>query len=104
MGFSTILLEKSESISTLTLNRPEARNAVDLVMREEIVAALDEIEGAAAVRVLIVTGAGEHFHGKVSGLRICVGAEPGLDAGLRRHVPGSRVVGVEAADAGRVPV
>ena len=55
MGFSTILLEKSESISTLTLNRPEARNAVDLVMREEIVAALDEIEGDAAVRVLIVT-------------------------------------------------
>lgn len=54
MGFSTILLEKSESISTLTLNRPEARNAVDVVMREEIVAALDEIEGDAAVRVLIV--------------------------------------------------
>ena len=61
MGFSTILLEKSESVSTLTLNRPEARNALDLVMREEIVTALDEIEADASVRVLIVTGAGEHF-------------------------------------------
>ncbi|MBI4590037.1 MAG: enoyl-CoA hydratase [Candidatus Rokubacteria bacterium] len=61
MGFSTILVEKSEHISTLTLNRPEARNAVDLVMREEIVAALDEVEADELARVLIVTGAGEHF-------------------------------------------
>ena len=30
MGFGTILLEKSEHIATLTLNRPDARNAIDL--------------------------------------------------------------------------
>jgi 2-(1,2-epoxy-1,2-dihydrophenyl)acetyl-CoA isomerase len=61
MGFSTILLEKSEHIATLTLNRPDARNAIDLVMREEIVAALDEMEADESGRVLIVTGAGQHF-------------------------------------------
>src|SRR3990172_2368267 len=61
MGFSTILLEKSEHIATLTLNRPDARNAIDLVMREEIVAALDELEADESTRVVIVTGAGEHF-------------------------------------------
>ena len=61
MGFGTILLEKSEHIGTLTLNRPDARNAIDLVMREEIVAALDELEADESTRVLIVTGAGQHF-------------------------------------------
>jgi 2-(1,2-epoxy-1,2-dihydrophenyl)acetyl-CoA isomerase len=61
MGFSTILLEKSEHIATLTLNRPDARNAIDLVMREEIVAALDEMEADESTRVLIVTGSGQHF-------------------------------------------
>lgn len=61
MGFSAIVVEKSEQIATLTLNRPEARNAIDLVMREEIVAALDDAEADESVRVLIMTGAGEHF-------------------------------------------
>ncbi len=61
MGFGTILLEKSGHIATLTLNRPDARNAIDLVMREEIVAALDEMEADESTRVVIVTGAGEHF-------------------------------------------
>ena len=61
MGYGTILLEKSEHIATLTLNRPDARNAIDLVMREEIVAALDEMEADESTRVVIVTGAGEHF-------------------------------------------
>lgn len=61
MGFSTILVEKSENICTLTLNRPDVRNAVDLVMREEIVAALDEVEADESTRVLVVTGSGQHF-------------------------------------------
>ena len=61
MGYATILLEKADAIATLTLNRPEARNAIDLTMREEIVSALDELEAEAAIRVVLFTGAGEHF-------------------------------------------
>lgn len=61
MGFSTILVEKSEQIAVLTLNRPEARNALDLVMREEIGTVLDDAEADETVRVLVMTGAGEHF-------------------------------------------
>jgi 2-(1,2-epoxy-1,2-dihydrophenyl)acetyl-CoA isomerase len=61
MGYGTILVEKSDSLATLTLNRPDARNAIDLVMREEIVAALDEMETDESTRVLIVTGSGQHF-------------------------------------------
>lgn len=61
MGFQTILLERSNGIATLTLNRPEARNALDLAMREELEAALKELVADEAVRVLVLTGAGGHF-------------------------------------------
>ena len=69
MGFSTILREKSEHIATLTLNRPDARNAIDLVMREEIVAALDEMEADESTRVVIVTGAGRVKRSSIVKLR-----------------------------------
>jgi len=61
MGYSTILLEHHDGIATLTLNRPEARNAIDLVMREELAAALDQIEADSRTRAVILTGAGGHF-------------------------------------------
>ena len=33
MGYSTILVDRADAVATVTLNRPEARNALDLVMR-----------------------------------------------------------------------
>ncbi len=61
MGYSTILLDRAGPIATVTLNRPDARNALDLAMRGEVLAALDEIEADPAARVVILTGAGGHF-------------------------------------------
>ena len=61
MGYQTLLVERGGAIATITLNRPEARNAIDLPMRHELVAALDEVESDEAARVLILTGAGGHF-------------------------------------------
>jgi 2-(1,2-epoxy-1,2-dihydrophenyl)acetyl-CoA isomerase len=61
MGFETLLVETTAGIATLTLNRPQARNALDLVMRRELLAALDEIEADPSARVVILTGAGGHF-------------------------------------------
>jgi 2-(1,2-epoxy-1,2-dihydrophenyl)acetyl-CoA isomerase len=61
MGYSTLLVERSDGIATITLNRPEVRNAFDLAMRREIAEALDAIEADADVRVVVLRGAGEHF-------------------------------------------
>jgi 2-(1,2-epoxy-1,2-dihydrophenyl)acetyl-CoA isomerase len=61
MGYSTILMDRTDGVVTVTLNRPEARNAIDLVMRRELLAALDELEADPGTRVLILTGAGGHF-------------------------------------------
>lgn len=61
MGYESVLVERAGAVATITLNRPEARNALDLVMRRELLAALDEVEADDAARVLVVTGAGGHF-------------------------------------------
>jgi 2-(1,2-epoxy-1,2-dihydrophenyl)acetyl-CoA isomerase len=61
VGYSTLLVECSSTLATITLNRPDVRNALDLTMRQELLAALDEVEAANDVRVLILTGAGGHF-------------------------------------------
>src|SRR5438477_13005905 len=61
MGYQTLLVERTGPLATITLNRPDARNAIDLTMRQELVAALDEVEADAAARVLILTGSGGHF-------------------------------------------
>jgi 2-(1,2-epoxy-1,2-dihydrophenyl)acetyl-CoA isomerase len=61
MAEPTVLVEQADAIATLTLNRPEARNALDLAMREELEAALRALDGDTGVRVLVVRGAGAHF-------------------------------------------
>jgi 2-(1,2-epoxy-1,2-dihydrophenyl)acetyl-CoA isomerase len=61
VGYHTLVLDRSGSIATITLNRPDARNALDMVMRRELVAVLDEIESDASARVVVLSGAGGHF-------------------------------------------
>lgn len=56
---SRVLLTRSASIATLCLNRPEARNALDLPMVDALHAALDELALDHELAALIVTGAGD---------------------------------------------
>lgn len=58
--FSTLILDIAGQIATITLNRPEKRNAMSATMIAEIQTALDEIEKSHA-RVGILTGAGKAF-------------------------------------------
>ena len=61
MAYDTLIVDPSGPIATITLNRPDARNALDFTMRRELLSALDEIEANPAARVVILTGAGGHF-------------------------------------------
>jgi methylglutaconyl-CoA hydratase len=56
----TLQLAYSGAIATITLNRPEKRNAISAEMIAELLAAFDEVEASAA-QVLIITGAGKAF-------------------------------------------
>lgn len=48
-------------IATLTMNRPEARNALSMEMRAELADVLHDIEHDASVRCVVLTGTGDHF-------------------------------------------
>jgi len=58
-AYNTILLEVAGGIATLTVNRPEVRNALGLETVNEMHAALRELAARNDLRVLILTGAGE---------------------------------------------
>lgn len=60
MKFETLILEIDDRIGTITLNRPDRRNAISLRLVGELMSAFDELESAAA-RVVILTGAGKAF-------------------------------------------
>lgn len=54
-----VLTERRDGVLLITLNRPEARNAVNAAVADGMAAALDELDGADELRTGIVTGAGE---------------------------------------------
>lgn len=58
-------------VATVTLDRPDVRNAINDAMRAELIAALDSVAEDEAVRALVITGRGGAFcaGGDVSGMR-----------------------------------
>jgi methylglutaconyl-CoA hydratase len=60
MQFETLLLDTTEHLSTITLNRPEKRNAITTQMIADLQSALDAIEKT-NTRVVIITGTGKAF-------------------------------------------
>jgi enoyl-CoA hydratase len=58
---TVVELERREHIALVTLNRPEARNAISPEVSQAMAAVLDEIESDAELRAVVVTGRGEVF-------------------------------------------
>jgi enoyl-CoA hydratase len=56
-----VLTERREGVLLITLNRPEARNAVNLALAEGLAAALDELDADGELAVGVITGAGTGF-------------------------------------------
>jgi enoyl-CoA hydratase len=56
-----VLTEVTDGVAVITINRPEARNAVNGDVARGIAAAIDEFETMNDVRVLVLTGAGGTF-------------------------------------------
>ena len=59
--FNTLLLAEENGIATITLNRPDKRNALSFELVTELLAALDAVERSASANLLVVTGAGKAF-------------------------------------------
>ncbi|QRF61667.1 short chain enoyl-CoA hydratase [Variovorax sp. PDC80] len=56
-----VLVDSSDGILTITINRPQARNAATLAVARGIAAALDELDRRDDLRIGILTGAGGTF-------------------------------------------
>lgn len=59
--FETIIVEKVNSITTVTLNRPDRLNAIDMKMREELNSVFQDINRDTETRVVILCGKGKAF-------------------------------------------
>jgi len=61
MAYEHILYEMAGPVAVITLNRPEALNALSRPLETELHAALDEAEADDGVRAIVLTGAGRAF-------------------------------------------
>ena len=64
-----VVVERTDGILTVTINRPEQRNALNADVNRGLLAALDQAEADDAVRVVVLTGAGDKA--------FCAGADLG---------------------------
>ncbi len=63
-----VQIDRAGAVATITLNRPERLNAIDLPTLDALVAALDEVAAAPDVRAVVLAGRGRAF---------CAGADQG---------------------------
>ena len=77
-AMDTLQVERAGGVVTITLDRPEKKNAIDGVMWDELLATAREIGASASDRCVVITGAGGAF---------CSGADlsDGGNTGERRH-------------------
>ena len=61
MAYETLLVERRGPVGWLVFNRPEAGNAMDARMLDELEEAWSELDGDPEVRVIVTTGAGRSF-------------------------------------------
>jgi enoyl-CoA hydratase/carnithine racemase len=61
VDYATLLLDGSGPVARITLNRPEKRNPIGPATCGELVHALTRLRTDAAVRVIVLTGAGQAF-------------------------------------------
>src|SRR5215203_2365513 len=66
-----LLVTRDGAVTTLTLNRPDALNAIDVPLKLALRAAVDEVRADRTCRAVVLAGAGRAF---------CVGQD------LREHV------------------
>lgn len=68
---SPVLIDRAEGVATVTLNRPQAMNSLDVATKESLLAALRDVAADPQVRCVVLTGTGRAF---------CVGQD------LKEHV------------------
>ena len=78
-AYDYITVTHDDAVATITLNRPDVRNAINDDMRAELIAAFADADKDATVRAIILTGAGKGFcsGGDIGGMRARLDAPAG---------------------------
>jgi enoyl-CoA hydratase len=91
MSEEIVLIDRSDGVMTITLNRPKARNAVNRALAEGVAAALEELDSNDDIRVAILTGAGGTFCSGMDLKAFVTGETPNIEgkgfAGLTEKAP-----------------
>src|SRR5436305_5284227 len=86
---SEILTERRGPVLLVTLNRPEARNAVNLALAEQLASALDELDADQELSVGVLAGAGKGFSAGIDLKAFVAGERPHIGdrgfAGITRR-------------------
>ena len=61
MTGDSVLFERADGVAVLTLNRPSAKNAIDIPTTDALVAALRGLRAADDIRAVVLAGAGGDF-------------------------------------------
>ncbi len=97
MGYENLTLDIADRVATLTIRRPEVKNAIDLATMDELDAAVAALEGDRGIQAVILTGAGGTFvsGGDLKSLETLEGAEAG--GAMSRRMQGilARLEGLE---------
>jgi 2-(1,2-epoxy-1,2-dihydrophenyl)acetyl-CoA isomerase len=84
-----------DGVTTITLDRPEAKNALTVEMRDELAAAVREARSDHAVRAVLITGAGDAFCAGMD-LRATTVAQAGGEGFNTRSTSEALRIGVQA--------
>src|SRR5262249_55317116 len=60
-SYETVLIDKSDRVATLILNRPAKKNAMSPQLHADVTAALEELRYDDDTKVVVITGAGDAF-------------------------------------------
>jgi enoyl-CoA hydratase len=73
-----VLVSRRDGVQIITINRPQARNALNNAVAHGIAAAVDELDASDELRVAVLTGAGGTFSSGMDLKAFLAGERPGL--------------------------
>jgi len=76
MEYKNTLYEKSEGIATITINRPEALNAINEETILEILSEIDDAKKDESIKVIVITGAGDRAFSAGADIKMMKGVDP----------------------------
>jgi enoyl-CoA hydratase len=92
-----VLVEQRDGVQVITINRPEAKNALNRAVAERVAAAVDELDASDELRVGVLTGAGGTFSAGMDLKAFLRGESPAIEGrglcGITQTPPRKPVVG-----------